>query len=156
MMLGAMKMMPKSRGFTLIEVIIVISIISILVGLALPNYREYVLRSNRAVAKGALLEVASRQEQYFVNNRSYTHLLADLTYPATYFIDSEGQPLGSATGSIYQITITDPASNTGETTYTLSAIPQGGQADDVKCGSLGIDDQADKTETGTKTDSYCW
>lgn len=149
-------MMPKSKGFTLIELMIVIGIIALLVTIAMPNYREYVLRSNRAVAKGALLEVASRQEQYFLNNRSYTNLLVDLNYPVNYYIDSEGQPLGTATGSIYQITITEPASNTGETTYTLSAIPQGGQADDIKCGSLGIDEQADKTETGTKTDSYCW
>lgn len=147
-------MMPKSKGFTLIEVMIVVAIIAILIAIALPNYREYVLRSNRAVAKGALLEVASRQEQYFLNNRSYTNLLTDLDYPASYYIDSEGQPL--ATGGIYQMTITEPASNTGETTYTLSAIPQGGQTEDTKCGSLGIDEQADKTETGSKTDTYCW
>lgn len=149
-------MMPKSKGFTLIEVMIVVAIIAILAGIALPNYREYVLRSNRAVAKGALLEVASRQEQYFLNNRSYTHLLTDLGYEASYYIDSEGQPLEAVAGSIYQMTITEPASNTGETAYTLSAIPQGGQTDDTKCGSLGIDEQADKTETGSETDTYCW
>ncbi|MEH6617468.1 MAG: type IV pilin protein, partial [Porticoccus sp.] len=89
-------MMPKSRGFTLIELMIVVAIVAILVGIAMPNYREYVLRSNRAVAKGALLEVASRQEQYFLNNRSYTHLLADLGYPVSYYIDSEGQPEAAA------------------------------------------------------------
>lgn len=149
-------MMPKSKGFTLIEVMIVVAIIAILVGISLPNYREYVLRSNRAVAKGALLEVASRQEQYFLNNRSYTHLLTDLGYEASYYIDSEGQPLAAVAGSIYQMTITEPASNTGETAYTLSAIPQGGQTDDTRCGSLGIDEQADKTKTGSETDTYCW
>jgi type IV pilus assembly protein PilE len=155
-MCGAIKMTQKSKGFTLIEVMIVVAVIAILVGIAMPNYREYVLRSNRAVAKGALLEVASRQEQYFLNNRSYTHLLTDLGYGASYYIDSEGQPLAAAAGSIYQMTITEPASNTGETAYTLSAIPQGGQTDDTKCGSLGIDEQADKKVTVSGNESYCW
>ncbi|MEH6467736.1 MAG: type IV pilin protein [Porticoccus sp.] len=149
-------MMPKSRGFTLIEVMIVVAIIAILVGIAIPNYREYVIRANRAVAKGAILEVASRQEQYFVNNRSYTHLLADLDYPVSYYIDSEGQPLEAAAGSIYQITITDPDSNTGETTYSILATPQNGQVEDTRCLNLGIDDQAEKTETGSEDRAYCW
>lgn len=150
------KMTQKNKGFTLIEVMIVVAILAIIVALALPNYREYILRANRAVGKSALLEAASRQEQYFLNNRSYTHQLTDLGYSANYYVDSEGQPLSAGAGSIYQITITEPSSNTGETAYTLSAIPQGGQADDTKCGSLGIDEQADKTVTGTKTDTYCW
>lgn len=149
-------MMPKSKGFTLIEVMIVVAIIAILVGIALPNYREYVLRSNRAVAKGALLEVASRQEQYFLNNRSYTHLLTDLGYDASYYIDSEGQPRTTSAGSIYQMTITDPDSNTGETIYAILATPQNAQVEDTKCLNLGIDDQAEKTATGPKGRAYCW
>lgn len=150
-----MKITSKKKGFTLIEVMMVVAIIAIIVAIALPNYREYVLRSNRAVGKGELLQVASRQEQYFLNNRSYTNLMTDLGYTANYYVDSEGQP-ATAASSIYQITITEPTSNTRETTYTLSAVPQNGQTDDIKCGSLGIDEQADKTETGTETDTYCW
>lgn len=149
-------MMPKSKGFTLIEVMIVVAIIAILVGIALPNYREYVLRSNRAVAKGAILEVASRQEQYFLNNRSYTNLLTDLGYTANYFVGSEGEGLTTAAGSIYRMIITAPDSNTGETVYTLSAVPHGIQTEDTKCGSLGINEQAEKTESGDEDPAYCW
>ncbi|MBQ0712206.1 MAG: prepilin-type N-terminal cleavage/methylation domain-containing protein [Porticoccus sp.] len=149
--------MPKSKGFTLIEVMIVVAIVAIIIGLALPNYREYVLRSNRAVGKSALLEAVSRQEQYFLNNRSYTDLLTDLGYPATYFVSSEGDTLAAASGSIYQITITEPDSNIGETAYTLSAVPQGGQTDDTKCGSLGINEQAAKTvASASESATYCW
>lgn len=150
-------MMPRSKGFTLIEVMIVVAIIAIIVGIALPNYREYVLRSNRAVAKGAILEVASRQEQYFLNNRSYTNLLTDLGYTANYFITSEGGGLTTAAGSIYRMIITQPDSNTGETIYTLSAVPHGSQTEDTKCGTLGINEQANKTVTSaTESATYCW
>lgn len=156
-MRGMTEMTSKNRGFTLIEVMIVAAIVAIIMTIALPSYREYVLRSNRAVVKGALLEVASRQEQYFMNNRSYTNLLTDLGYTANYYITSEGGALPAAAGSIYQITITAPASNTGETTYTLLSVPQGGQTDDTKCGSLGINEQNNKTvASASESATYCW
>lgn len=143
-------------GFTMIELLIVVAIMAIIVAVALPNYREYVIKSNRAVAKGALLELASRQEQYFVNNNSYTNALTDLGMGATYFVDSEGQPLATSAGSIYQIAIDEPDSNSGETAYTLSATPQNGQTEDGKCGTFSIDEQAFKDVTGTQDASYCW
>lgn len=141
----------------MIELLIVVAIMAIIVAVALPNYREYVIKSNRSVAKGALLELASRQEQYFLNNRSYTHLLTDLGFPATYYVDSEGQPLASATGSIYQLTIEEPESNTGETTYTLLATPQSPQDEDTRCGSFSIDERTQKTVVdATESAGYCW
>lgn len=144
-------------GFTLIELMIVVAVMAIIVAVALPNYREYVLKSNRAVAKGALLELASRQEQYFLNNRSYTNALTDLGLTTNYYVDAEGQPLTSATGSIYRITIDEPDTNAGETEYTLSATPQNGQMDDGKCGTFSIDEQGAKAVSDASKDaSYCW
>lgn len=151
------KMRKKyNLGFTLIELLIVVAVMAIIVAIALPNYREYVIKSNRAVAKGALLELASRQEQYFLNNRSYTDSLVDLGLSSNYYVDSEGQSLTSAGGSIYRITITEPDSNTDETTYTVSAIPQNGQGEDSKCATYTIDEQGQKNVTGSKGRSYCW
>jgi len=144
-------------GFTMIELLIVVAIMAIIVAVALPNYREYVIKSNRSVAKGALLELASRQEQYFLNNRSYTNSLEDLGFDATYYVDSEGQPLASSSGSIYQLTIDEPDSNTGETSYTLLATPQNGQTEDARCATFSIDERAEKTVVdATESASYCW
>ena len=58
-------------GFSLLELIIVIAIVSILAALAIPNYSNFITRSNRADAKGALLLIANAQEQYFLSNKSY-------------------------------------------------------------------------------------
>ncbi len=143
-------------GFTMIELLIVVAIMAIIVAVALPNYREYVIKSNRSVAKGALLEVVSRQEQYFLNNRSYTDSLVDLGLPANYYLDSDGQTLATSVGGIYQITIDEPLSNTGETAYTLSAAPLNSQTEDGKCATFSIDEQALKVVSGTESAGYCW
>ncbi|WP_461482457.1 type IV pilin protein [Porticoccus sp.] len=147
----------NNSGFTMIELLIVVAIMAVIVALALPNYREYVIKSNRSVAKGALLEVASREEQYFLNNRSYTNSLVDLGLPANYYMGSDGQTLTTSSGSIYQITIDEPDSNTGETAYTLSATPQNSQTEDGRCGIFSIDEQGLKTVTdASESASYCW
>lgn len=151
-----MKRGTRYRGFTLIELLIVVAVMAIIVAVALPNYREYVIKSNRSVAKGALLELASRQEQYFINNRSYTDALTDLGLDTNYYLDSDGQRQTTSAGSIYRITIDEPDSNTGETAYTLSAVPQNSQTDDAKCGTFSIDEQATKSVTGTQDAGYCW
>lgn len=70
--------MPKSgpgnraqRGFTLIELMIVLVIVAILVGVALPAYQNQVIRGNRAAAQAVMLDIANRQQQRFLSDRSY-------------------------------------------------------------------------------------
>jgi type IV pilus assembly protein PilE len=63
------------RGFTLIEVMIVVAIVAILVAVAYPSYQNYVVRTNRAEAQNFLVELASRQEQYLANARAYGTLV---------------------------------------------------------------------------------
>lgn len=66
---------PKSSGFTLIELMMVVAIISILLAIAVPAYNEYINRAHRAAAQQFLLDVAQRQEQYLLDNRQYATVL---------------------------------------------------------------------------------
>ena len=66
---------PKRSGFTLIELMMVVAIISILLAIAVPAYNEYINRAHRAAAQQFLLDVAQRQEQYLLDNRQYATVL---------------------------------------------------------------------------------
>ena len=59
------KLRGDSKGFTLIELMIVVAIIAIIAAVAYPNYTQFVTRSKRTVGATALLQVADRQQQFF-------------------------------------------------------------------------------------------
>ena len=61
----------QARGFTLVEILIVVTVVAILAFIALPSYQQHVIKTKRSLAKAELMEVLSRQEQFFVNNRQY-------------------------------------------------------------------------------------
>ena len=62
---------PSSRGFTLIEVAVVMAVAAILAAVAIPNYSEYVMRSHRSAVQSFISDVASRQSQFFLDRRRY-------------------------------------------------------------------------------------
>lgn len=127
---------PESAGFTLIELMIAVAIVAILASVAYPSYVQYVLRSNRAAAQGAMTDLASRQQQFFVDTRSFAGTVAGLraSVPAD-------------VAANYTITIAlDAGPPAG---FTLTATPQGRQASDT-CGTMTID------EAGAKTPADCW
>ena len=61
----------RSRGFTLIELMVAVAVVGILAGLAWPSYRNYVMRANRSAAQQFMLDIANREEQYMLDARSY-------------------------------------------------------------------------------------
>lgn len=128
----------RYRGFTLIELMIVVAVISILAAIAMPAYREYIKKSRRAEAQSYLMTLAARQQQFLVDTRRFSALP-----PA----EISTQPSGVA--AAYAVTIT--TLDGPPPTFLITATPSGDQASE-KCGTLSID------QTGTKTaaSSGCW
>ena len=118
-----MKRISKdSQGFTLIEMLIVVVIIGILASVAIPSYNQFLQDGRRAEGQSALLDLAARQEQFFLENRTYTNNLANLGLPA---------PFNTENG-FYRITIACPqdanANANCTTMYTATATAQNAQA----------------------------
>jgi type IV pilus assembly protein PilE len=91
--------MKKHAGFTLTELMIVIVILAILATIALPSYREAVRRSDRRAAQAAMMEIASRERQFFVANRTFADedalgftLPTELQGKYTYVIETDDGP----------------------------------------------------------------
>jgi type IV pilus assembly protein PilE len=144
--------LESQRGFTLMELMIVVAIISIIAAIAYPNYTQFVTRSKRSVGATALLQVADRQQQFFMDNKRYAASLTSLGYDNdTIMVGDEGQVV--TTGSedrIYNIQIS--ASNI--VTYELTATPQLNHAKKDKCGSLTLTQTGEKSQSGTGEN--CW
>lgn len=83
----------KRSGFTLIELLIAIAIVGVLAATAYPSYQGYVRKGNRAAAQSFMLEIAHRQQQHFINSRSYAATLTALGYPADTLADF---PIGTS------------------------------------------------------------
>ncbi len=142
----------RQSGVTLLEMLIVVVIVSILAAVAYPAYQDYVVRSNRAVGAGSLLEVAARQEQYFANNAGYASTTALLGYGAAYYVDRDGEQ-GTAASGIYLITVANVTSAPA-LDFTLTATPQNYQTRDTDCGDLTLTDRGVKDQSGSG--ERCW
>ena len=138
-----------SAGFTLIELMIVVAIVAILAGVALPSYQGYIQRAKRADAKTSLLDVRLLQEKYRGNNPTYG-TLAQIGAPA---LSADGLSSTSADG---HYTIAIVGTPTG-TTYVATATPAvGGDQVGDSCGTFAINASGELTTAGTYASAECW
>ena len=74
--------MRRSRGFTLIEIMVVVAIIGILAAIAIPSYQNQVRKSNRTAAKAFLVDIVNKQQLYLSTARTYATTLSELQVTA--------------------------------------------------------------------------
>ena len=140
-------------GITLIELMVVVAIIAIISAFAYPSYQRYVIKAKRTVAQNALLQIADRQQQFFMDNKRFTADLTDLGFPADpHVVDDDGNStVAGDSQAVYSLSL----SNVTATTWTITAAPLHGQLTrDTYCGSLTITQAGTKGKTGAS--DKCW
>lgn len=139
-----------SRGFTLIELMIVVTIVGILSTVAFPSYQEYIRRGARSEAKAGLLQAAQWMERAATVSGVYP--TAANTSNADFFPSG----LRSVPSNRYAIAL--PAASSTNTAFLLTATPQNAQAGD-KCGTYTLTQNGERGNTGMTagvTSADCW
>lgn len=155
------------RGFTLMELVVVMAVVAILAAIAIPSYTAYIDRGKRAAARAALLDAAGFLERSFTTNGCYNRASvancqaqagAALTLPAQLTrAPNEGRAsyivtvsfADSATGQAYTLTATPCA--------TAGTCPAGSDPfADAQCGSLTLTQAGTRAITGSGSVADCW
>jgi len=149
--------MKRARGFTLLELMIVVAIIAILAALALNNYTKQIRKSRRSEAKQALTDLGLREEKY----RSFN---------ATYATCDQAMAPSNCTGlntplNYYTVAVSFPSSGncpsglakSSTNSFILTATPKNGQTADTDCTTLVLTNDCGTTsKTSTPSGSSCW
>lgn len=145
--------MRVNRGFSLLELMLVVGIIALALGFAIPGYQRVVIKSNRVIGKAVLQDVATRQEQFFLSHRRYGQDLAELGLEENYHIDGTAGPADAAR-AVYKIELALVEGN-----YTgVRAVPKNSQSRDLECGTFELGASGERRVYGYLFESpeRCW
>lgn len=149
--------MKTARGFTLIELGIVVAIVAVLAAIAYPSYQETVRKTRRADARSVLLQAAQWMERFYSDNFRYDQNRAGVSVNNAAQFPSSGltQTPIEGTTKYYNITVAAVAA----TTFTLNATPiTGTDQPNDKCKTLTLTNAGVRGVTGgpTLTADECW
>ena len=143
-----LKRSDASRGFTLIEVMIVVVIVGVLLAIAVPGYQSSMEKGRRSDAKSALLDVANRQEQFMLDRGTYTLDMTQLGLDADpYISEDEHYSVDAAVCDGGAIT----------RCFALTATPRSSspQSHDTRCTAFVLGSDGSKTASGSDA-ANCW
>jgi type IV pilus assembly protein PilE len=141
----------RMLGVTLMELLIVVVVIGILASIAVPSYRNYVMRTHRTDATTMLLRIQSQQEKFFLQNNRYSGDLVAAP-PA-------GLGVGNITeGGKYSVQI-EPVNPLAAYTVTARPVANRGQDRDTRCQTFTIDEigrRGARDAGGADRSNECW
>lgn len=134
--------LTHNKGFTLIELMIVVAIIAILASIALPSYQQYVVETRRSSGQACLMELSQWMERRYTNTLTY----AGSVLPTLACVTDNS--------SSYSYSL---SGNPTQNSYTIQAVPQGDQATkDSGCATLTINQNGTRSRSGSSAMSQCW
>jgi type IV pilus assembly protein PilE len=147
----------ESSGFSLLELMITVGILSILAAIAIPSYQHYVLKSHRTDAKTALFNLASMEERFFSTSSTYSTLPTDLGYSAASFPFNtlNADYTISQSGFVPAVPPSALAPAGTPATYAFTATAIGVQANDTNCLTFTLDSHGAQTATPDPNND-CW
>ncbi len=134
----------KAKGFTLIELMIIVAIIGILAAIALPAYQNSVMNSRRSTATACLMEMAQLLERRYTTQTNYTvNAAQEAALESDLGCQNDLSPFYTF-GAVV-----------APTTFTLTAVPRGAQLRDDDCETLQLTHQGTRGATGPNG-AACW
>lgn len=142
----------NSAGVTLIELLIVVTLISIILGVSIPGYRQYVMRAQRADATTALLRLAAAQERFYLQNSVYANAAQlELAPPA-----GLGFTGGVSERQYYNLTVVPGAGGLASSYIAIATpVPGENQAQDGDCALFSLNQSGQRTSLPGDIE-ICW
>jgi len=140
--------MLANKGFTLIELMVVVAIVAILAAVAVPSYQQYVREGRRSECKAFALDVAARQERYFTQESVYSR--------NDKVVDNLGLPNGRLSENNFCTLLVQRVSSSNDVAFELVMTPQPA---DPECTTLILTNTGERRATGTigkNNPEECW